>query len=216
MTAKNWVKYPRTYHHHSSPGLQSDDKVAPDLSALEGNEVVITEKMDGENTTLYADGYHARSLDSGYHPSRSWLAGFHAQISHLIPNGWRICGENLYARHSVCYDTLPSYFLAFSVWDDANFCLPFDETAEFLSERGVEMAPVLARGTFSEGLISQTVQKLNTDDQEGFVIRPAAGFQFDAFSRSVIKWVRAGHVQSETHWRSGPMIINAVAEGSAS
>lgn len=35
--------------------------------------VVITEKMDGENTTLYRDGLHARSLDSRHHPSRNWV-----------------------------------------------------------------------------------------------------------------------------------------------
>lgn len=42
-------KYPRTYHLSSSPGKTSDDKVISDMSEFEGKEVVVTEKMDGEN-----------------------------------------------------------------------------------------------------------------------------------------------------------------------
>ncbi|MGC5412734.1 RNA ligase family protein, partial [Streptomyces sp. DT225] len=56
--------YPRTPHLPWSPGATSDDVRMTDLAALAGTEVVVTEKLDGENTTLYADGLHARSLDS--------------------------------------------------------------------------------------------------------------------------------------------------------
>ena len=64
-------KYGRTYHLPQSPGVTSDDKVLRDLSVLAAaEEVIFTEKMDGENTTIYNDGCHARSPDSGYHPSR--------------------------------------------------------------------------------------------------------------------------------------------------
>jgi hypothetical protein len=65
------VRYPRTPHLPWSPGATPDDVRAGDLSGLLGREVVVTEKPDGENTTLYADGVHARSLDSAHHPSRS-------------------------------------------------------------------------------------------------------------------------------------------------
>jgi len=213
MTLASRVKYPRTFHHPSSPGLQSDDKVARDLSLLQGADVVITEKMDAENTTLYADGYHARSLDSGYHPSRSWLAGFHGQIAHLIPQGWRICGENLYARHSVAYEALPSYFMAYSVWRPDNTCLSHDETMDFLAERGIEPTPELARGPYSETMVATLANAIDTGRVEGFVIRLARRFAFSEFPRAVMKWVRAGHVQSDTHWRHGPLTPNGLAQG---
>ena len=53
----------RTYPGHQD---RSDDDIALDLSRyLEHLEdVVITEKLDGENTTLYHDYLHARSVDS--------------------------------------------------------------------------------------------------------------------------------------------------------
>lgn len=93
------VHYPRTPHLPWSPGASSDDVRVGDLSGLAGREVVVTEKLDGENTTLYADGLHARSLDSAHHPSRAWVKALQGRIGPAIPQGWRVCGENLYARH---------------------------------------------------------------------------------------------------------------------
>jgi len=72
------VKYPKTMHLYFSPGLQNDDRVMP-LNRLHGREVVVTEKMDGENTTLYDDTLHARSIDGRYHPSRDWVKRFWAE-----------------------------------------------------------------------------------------------------------------------------------------
>lgn len=107
-------KYGRTFHLPISPGASSDDKVMPSLEGLMSEDLVVTEKMDGENTTIHAGGSHARSPDSRYHPSRDWLKAFAAGISPQLSEGERIVGENLYARHSVAYDALPSYFLGFA------------------------------------------------------------------------------------------------------
>jgi len=44
------IKYPRTYHLPWSPGVNSDDRIIQDLSGVKGKEVIVTLKMDGENT----------------------------------------------------------------------------------------------------------------------------------------------------------------------
>ena len=124
------VHYPRTPHLPWSPGATADDVRTGDLSGLVGRRVVITEKMDGENTTLYRDGLHARSLDSAHHPSRTWIKALHGRIAARIPEGRRICGENLFARHSIAYSTLDSWFYAFSVWQEDR-CLDWDSTVRF-------------------------------------------------------------------------------------
>ena len=209
------VKYPRTLHHPSSPGVQSDDKIARDLAAFEGADVVVTEKMDGENVSLYADGWHARSLDTGYHPSRDWLSAFHARIGYRIAPGWRICGEYLYAQHSVAYAALRSYFLAFSIWDDQNTCRGWDETCERLADLDAEPVPVLYRGPYAPGLVEDIAAGLDLGQREGLVMRVARAFDFSAFQRSVVKWVRPGHVQSETHWRKATVVPNGLWEGGA-
>jgi hypothetical protein len=119
------VKYPRTFHLPWSQGATDDDKVLSSVKHFEGKEVVISEKKDGENTTIYSDGYcHARSLDSAHHPSRSWVKSLASSLVGSIPEGWRICGENLYARHSISYEALPSYFMVFGIYDAAKRTAP--------------------------------------------------------------------------------------------
>jgi len=123
IAMSNYYKYPRTPHLPWSPGVSADDITQFSLLSFEGADVVVTEKMDGENTSLYRDHSHARSLDSIHHSSRDWLKQWHGTFAHNIPLGWRICGENLFARHSVRYDHLASYFYGFSIWDDTNQAL---------------------------------------------------------------------------------------------
>lgn len=159
--------------------------------------------MDGENTTLYTTGHHARSLDSRHHPSRNWLAQWHAGIGYQIPTNFRICGENLYARHSIPYDRLPSYFLGFSVWcSDAqsNWALSWDETQEWFELLGIHSVPVLYRGQFNVRVIDDIIRSLDTTRQEGFVIRIADEFDYNNFGTSVAKWVRKQHVTTDVHW----------------
>ncbi|MFE5806786.1 RNA ligase family protein, partial [Streptomyces sp. NPDC056491] len=204
------VHYPRTPHLPWSPGVAADDlrAVGPTaLAGLAGREVVVTEKLDGENTTLYADGLHARSLDSAHHPSRAWVKGLQGRIGAGIPAGWRVCGENLYARHSIPYEDLDSWFYGFSVWD-GDQCLDWDRTVRFLRGLGVPTPCVLWRGTFDERALRRL--KLDTARQEGYVVRTVAGFTREEFGRSLAKWVRGGHVQTSAHWMFAQVVPNGL------
>lgn len=71
------IKYPRTPHLPWSPGASSDDVLLIDSQMFSGKQIVISEKMDGENTTLYTDHLHARSLDSRHHPAKTWVKQWH-------------------------------------------------------------------------------------------------------------------------------------------
>lgn len=207
--------YPRTPHLPWSPGATSDDvrTTGPGMVAgLAGREVVVTEKLDGENTTLYADGLHARSLDSGHHPSRAWVKGLQSRIGPGIPAGWRVCGENVYARHSLAYEELDAWFYGFSVWD-GDHCLDWDRTVLFLRGLGVPGPRVLWRGVFDERALRRL--RLDTARQEGYVVRTAAGFDRSDFGRCVAKWVRGGHVQTDTHWMYAQVVPNGLGPAAA-
>lgn len=202
-------KYPRTYHLPWSPGLQNDDRVITLMADLIGHEGVVTEKMDGENTTGYSDGHiHARSLDTGYHASREWVKGYLAMPLLEIPKGWRLCGENLYAKHSIHYLNLPSYFLGFSLWNENNVCLSWDETIEWFSLLGVIPVRVIYRGILTETILREI--KIS-DDCEGYVARRAESFSFDQFPTYVGKYVRRNHVQTSEHWMHAQMVKNGLA-----
>lgn len=203
-------KYPRTFHVPFSLGATNDDKVLPSLNHFADKEIVVTLKMDGENSSLYTlgEGFHARSVDSRHHSSRDWLAKFHAQVGPNIPEGWRVCGENLYAKHSLGYEDLPSYFLGFSIWNDANVALSWDDTLEMFELLEIKPVPTLYRGVFDEKVLKRLASEMDTTKNEGFVIRVAAPFEYAEFGNSVAKWVRAGHVQTGDHWMHAKIVPN--------
>lgn len=192
------TKYPRTFHLPQSPGNTSDDKVLSDTSCFHGKEVIINEKMDGESTTMYNDYIHARSIDGRHHPSRDWVKQFHSQIRYQIPVGDRICGENLYAQHSICYDNLKSYFYGFSYWT-YQLCLDYDNTMSIFEELGIVSPELIYRGIYSDSIV-ENLAKTFPNTKEGFVIRNADSFHIDDFSTNVAKWVRPNHVDTEDHW----------------
>lgn len=206
-------KYPRTPHLPGSPGRSDDDLSLSSIARLTGQEIVITEKMDGENTTLLSDRVHARSLDSAHHPSRAWVKALGARVGPQLPPGWRLCGENLFARHSLAYAELPSYLLLFSVWGADNRCLSWSETEEWAALLGLSTVPVLYRGLGSAELLTDFWRRLRLDRQEGFVVRTAAGFAYADFGLCVSKWVRAQHVQTDAHWMTAPVVPNRLAAG---
>ncbi|MFE3875127.1 RNA ligase family protein [Kitasatospora sp. NPDC059146] len=202
------VHYPRTPHLPWSPGAAADDVRTGDVSALAGAEVVVTEKLDGENTTLYPDGLHARSLDSAHHPSRAWVKGLQNRVGARIPDGWRICGENLFARHSIPYTDLDSWFYGFSVWTDRDECLDWDATVRFLRRLGIPTPRVLWRGRFDERALRAL--RLDLDRQEGYVVRTVRGFPRGEFGVRVAKWVRPQHVRTDTHWMYAAVVENGL------
>lgn len=204
----DYIKYPRTHHLPWSDNINDDDRVINSLDAFENSEVVITEKMDGENTTLYTDYIHARSIDGRSHPSRDWVKNFWSTIAHDIPRGWRICGENLYAKHSIHYKNLETYFMGFSIWDETNTCLSWEDTLEWFELLGITPVPILYDGWFHEECISDKYcfGRQDWDSQEGYVIRVKDSFSYKDFKHKVAKYVRKNHVQTVQHWMYGQAV----------
>lgn len=185
-----YVKYPRTYHLMCSESVGKDDRTLKSYDIFEGQQVVVTLKMDGENTTMYRDNIHARSLDSKYHESRWWVNKLQSEIGHDIPEGWRICGENLYAKHTIQYQFLTSYFLVFSIWNDNNECLDWDDTLGWCDLLGLRHVPVLYEGIWNEkSILDNFPRNYEGDPCEGFVVRLRGSFQYGNFRSSVAKYV---------------------------
>jgi len=209
---EKYTKYPRTFHLPWSRSRTDDDKVLSSASHFEGKEVVVTEKLDGENCTMHPDHIHARSIDSANHPSRNWVKMLHGTIRHDIPEGYRLCGENMFAKHSIFYDSLPSYFLLFSIWNDENVCLSWNDTIEWAKLLELEMVPVLYRGIYDEEKIKTLYTKKSVFGgiQEGYVIRLVNSFHYDDFKFSAGKFVRKNHVQTDEHWLKKPVEPNGL------
>lgn len=202
-------KYPRTYHLPFSPGCTSDDKILTTDSHLNGIEVVVTEKMDGENITIYRDGFHARSLDSKHKEYHSWLIREMQKFAYDIPKNYRICGEYLFARHSIAYEDLPSYFMAFSIWE-GDTCLSWDDTEIICEELGIQTVPVLWKTQYDTEAVKKIAQEVTARGGEGIVVRYAGQFRYNEFAENVAKYVRRNHVQTDKHWSNSEIIRNGL------
>lgn len=210
----SYVKYPRTPYVYWSPGLSDDSLlfVDPDALFLRQQRVIITEKMDGENTTMYRDYIHARSIESGYHSSRTWVKNFHAKIAHDIPEGYRVCGENLFAKHSIQYDDLETYFMGFSLWYKGD-CCEWDYTMEWFELLGITPVPILFDGKWyaAKDKLKSIEEKVG-EKSEGYVIRAANEFTMIKFPQNVCKYVRANHIQTTSHWKQGSYTKNMLRD----
>ncbi len=202
---ENQHKYPKTFHTPFSKGLQNDDRRMVNEQSLNGKDVVVTIKMDGENTSMYRDGIHARSMDSAHHPSRSVVKALHSTIKNDIPKGWRICGENMYAKHSIHYTDLESYFYVFSVWNEKNEALSWTDTRNFCGNLDltlVEVVDWLPNFGIKEGMpeLEKVYNEVVSQGHEGIVVRNDQKFHYKDFQENLVKAVRKNHVQTDIHW----------------
>lgn len=232
--SQNWKKYPRTPHLPWSGTVTDDDKKIESVKSFIGREVVVTEKLDGEGTTLYNNGMHARSLNETYHASRAWVKALQAMVGPQIVDGMRIVGENVFAKHSIHYQSLSSYFYVYAIFENG-YCLPWDDIEdlcqyfkyslkvrnEYVGEQyqdfHLETVPVLYRGIWDETRVKAcyTGQSVLGGEQEGYVVRVADGFIDEAFPYSVAKYVRENHViETDEHWARQKITPNKLERSS--
>jgi len=197
-------KYPRTPHLPWSRGT-ADDKTLKNDDHFKGKRVIVTLKMDGECTSIYSDYFHARSLDSESHPSQNWVRKLQGDIGWMIPSGIRICGENLYAKHTVEYTDLTSFFTGFSLWN-GDLCYDWETTSDTFDVLDIQPVPVIYDDVYNMMAI-QAVWGKYSSAHEGYVVRIAEQFNYADFDTSVAKFVkpefREALNQNTKHWKQG-------------
>lgn len=208
----NRFKYPRTFHLPYSLKKGEDDKVLATDEAFAGKQVVVTEKMDGENTTIYPDYLHARSINSDWDESKRWLDRLRTLIAGDIPNGWRICGENLFYKHTIHYTQLDTLFYVYSIWNEENNCLSWQKTLEWCRLLNVKPIPVIFEGIYDKNAILAAFANYSKEASypvEGFVVRQANSFPFDNFKQTVAKFVNDSfQITTTKHWKYNVKELN--------
>lgn len=213
-------KYGRTYHYPFSPGTTSDDRINSDWWAHIQNieQLVHTEKLDGENNCLNRYGVFARSHGA---PTQSAWTQQIRQRWQLIKDDLgdiELFGENLYAVHSIEYQHIEDYFYVFAVrqgdywlsWDEVKFYaslfdfptvpelhLAIDKT---LTAQQYRSGLIAAAGEDSQ-FIAQDTHTGKPCSMEGIVTRNRQGFAVDDFMQHVFKYVRKNHVKTDIHWK---------------
>ena len=125
-------KYCRSLHAQISLGTTSDDRFMPNgyiASFAQKENLVLTEKLDGQNNCFNKRGVFARSHAAPtQHPWDKPMRERWNLIKNDL-NDLEIFGENMYGIHSIAYDRLESYFYVFAVregdtwlsWEEVKF-----------------------------------------------------------------------------------------------
>ncbi len=200
-------KYPRTYHLSWSKGATNDDRISDSVNSLIGIDIVITEKLDGSNSSITNKGVYARShVDFSKNPWDREVWNIWQQIKNDLSEDVFLFGENMEGIHSIEYTNLESYFYIFGVRDN-NIWISWDEVEEYAYLLDLPTVPILFKGIVnSEKELKQLTESLVSQPSklggsiEGVVVRNAEMFHNDDFSSNVMKWVRADHVQTDSHW----------------
>lgn len=201
-------KYNRTYHLPYSKGATSDDKISNDITNILGIDIVITEKLDGENTGMVNNGVYARShatyTDSPWSKEVRQLHDIKVR-GHLDDDVY-LFGENMEGIHSIEYSNLESYFYLFGVRDN-NVWLSWKSVEEYAYLLDLVTVPVLFKGKVEseaelEDLVNNLVKEPSNlgGEREGVVVRNSSFFLNKDFKSNVFKWVRKDHVKTDEHW----------------
>ena len=202
------AKYPSTPYWPWSPSVGRGDDVHPYPDRFVGEDVVVTEKLDGGNTLLHAGKVYARSVSA---PSEGkWMAMVKKHHAWKVnePDVW-LYGEDIYGVHSIEYEPVAEHetFYAFALRHGDGAFAAFTEVEAYAKQRGIPVVPVLFRGRFrSVAGIGAFMEQAHGEpsmlggEREGVVMRLARGFPAEEFQGSVCKSVRPGHVQSDEHW----------------
>lgn len=201
-------KYNRTFHLPWSPGSTNDDRISDNVKNLIGVDIVITEKLDGENTGMTEDGVYARSHAT--YTTSDWskeVRRIHdLKIKNQIGDDIFIFGENMEGIHSIEYQNLDSYFYIFGI-RSSNIWISWDQVEEYSYLLVLPTVPVLFKGIVkSEDELKSIVDSLVKEksslggNREGIVVRVADMFHNDDFKNNVMKWVRKDHVTTSEHW----------------
>lgn len=219
-----FFKFPHTPHLIWLAEKQPrNDKVLPqdEVDEFLRSKLVVEEKVDGANIGISLDeqgdiriqnrgGYLKRNGHFQFKPLWPWIIRHKTTITDALYPDLILFGEWCYAKHSVYYDRLPDWFLAFDVYDKSRnefWCTK--KRNIFIDSLGLERVPELAEGLFSklELLSFLGNSRLTDSPREGIYLRK----ENDEILLSRAKIVNADFVQNiSEHWMSKGLIKNSV------
>ncbi|MBZ0117278.1 MAG: RNA ligase family protein [Sandaracinaceae bacterium] len=154
---------------------------------LEGEPVIVEEKLDGANSGFSFDERGRLRLQSRGHLLRGgpreaqfdrfkqWGATLREALFERLRDRYVVYGEWLYAHHAIYYDALPDYFVEFDVLDLAEGVfldtsrrrallsgLPITSApvvAELASLRESDLAPLISRSAYQTPEWAQTLRR---------------------------------------------------------
>ena len=132
-------KFPKTPYIFSK-GVRGDKELTKQESELFlASPVIIQEKVDGNNIAIFTDseGPHFKSrgsiitpYDTKFKNLDKWYELHYEEIKELSDKEFLLIGEWAFWNHTINYQKLPSYFIAYDIFDL--------EKEKFLSQKKID------------------------------------------------------------------------------
>ena len=219
-------KFPSTPHLAwlAKSALRADKLLSPlEVNCFFSGEIVIEEKIDGANLGLSFDARgHLRFQNRGdwvdgrfsgqWKLLRGWASKHEAALHDVLPQNHVLFGEWCYAVHSVRYDRLPDWYLAFDVYDPKvrRFWSTRRRDA-LLTAAQIEQVPRISRGRFALEDFKQILKgrsAFGPSMREGLYLR----IEDDGWLLNRAKLVNPEFTQAiARHWSKKPLESNALS-----
>ena len=141
----------------------------------------------------------------------SWYKTHENAFFDVLQDKYILFGEWCYACHSIFYDSLPDWFIAFDVYDLNNdYFLSAKKRNELLIKMEINAVPLICFDKIDINNLNDYIgkSKFGSSVCEGIYIR------YDNEEQLIVraKYVKEGFIQSiEEHWNKSPLFPNKLA-----
>lgn len=222
MSDKQFVKFPRTpYLIEPSVLTSRQDKVLTKEEAMPffSESVIIEEKIDGANLgiSFNVDGticlqnrghYLSHPFSGQWELLPNWLNGKSDSLFDVLLDRYILFGEWCYVTHSIYYENLPDWFIAFDLFDkESNQFLSVNDRNYLIDKIGLVIVPQLYKGQITKLALNSFIGRSSYSKEycEGLYFR----IDSDHYNRRRAKYVRSDFVQSiNSHWSKSQITHN--------
>lgn len=218
-----FYKFPSTPYIETDIHIKRSDKILrqDEVETILSQPVWIEEKIDGANLGISFNGngdlqlqnrgsYLLQPFEGQWKPLKNWLSCHETKIFDVLTDQYILFGEWCYAKHSIDYNALPDWFIAFDIFDkEQERFLSVKQRKKYLSQMEIKEVPQLGYGIYHIEELFQFVGKSKYGDEscEGIYIRQDE----KEYLKYRAKMVRGAFKQNITgHWSKGMLHCNKV------
>ena len=222
-----FYKFPSTPYIFLDNSIQKKEKnylTDTEIVGFLSNKVTVEEKIDGANLGISFDSHGKLLLQNRgeyinetyfgqWKPLKTWLSLHEDELFDVLGDSYILYGEWCYACHSVKYDKLPDWFLAFDLYDKGkNKFLSVQKRDKKLKGTMISLVPKLGYGIWSKEELPDlfSVSKVGNSNSEGIYLR----LDDENWLLKRAKMVRPEFRQQiDEHWSKRPLERNSLITG---
>lgn len=222
-----FYKFPSTPHvvlggNISGVNIRNEKILDDDVkNYLFSHDIYIEEKIDGANLGISFNNNGNLLLQNRgsyiYEPFigqwkelNNWISINQDSLFDILGNKYILFGEWCYAKHTIFYNSLPDWFLAFDIYDKTTFkFLSINFRDQLIDRMSLYKVPLLYYGHVNLNQIPKMIgkSKVGNDICEGLYFR----YDKDDWLEIRAKYVKPSFIQSDDkHWSKKVLIPNQI------